>query len=144
MSEGPGRGGSFNEQVEAAERRLEQAARLASEAEHRAEAEIRALEADLDKVRAAADRDLEQLRLAHEEELQDEREARERAIATAEQKLGEIEAQADTAEQTIAAAEERANRAEQEVADEQARAREGAAAWLRSQLEAIRREAEGR
>ncbi len=144
MSEEPGRRGSFNEQVEAAERRLEQAARLASDAEHRAEAEIQALEADLEKVRAEADRDLERLRLTHEEELQDERQARERAIATAEERLGEIEGQADTAEQILAEAEERAKAAEQAVADEQARAREGAAAWLRSQLEAIRREAEGR
>jgi hypothetical protein len=34
--------------------------------------------------------------------------------------------------------------AEESVADELARAREGAATWLREQLDAIRREAEGR
>ncbi len=137
-------GGSFNAQVEAAEKRLEQAARLASEAEHRAEAEIRALEADLEKARAEAQRDLEQVRLAHEEELQQMREAKERALATAEERLGEVETAADAAEERIAAAEQRAERAEREVADEQARARGAAAAWVRGQIETIRREAEGR
>ena len=95
-------------------------------------------------MRAAGDRDLEQLRLAHEEDLQRGAEAKDRAIATAEERLSEIEAQADSAEQRIAAAEERAQRAETTLANEQARAREAAAAWLRAQLDAIRREAERR
>ena len=41
-------------------------------------------------------------------------------------------------------AERRAAEAESQIADAQARAREAAAAWLRGQVETIRREAAGR
>jgi hypothetical protein len=137
-------GESLTAQAEEAERRLKQLAEVAADAERRAEAEIKALEADLERERAATDRVREELRLAHEEELQREREAKERAIAAAEERLGEIEAQAEAAEKRVEEAADRAAAAEREVADERARAREGAAAWLREQLQAIRREAEGR
>ena len=46
-----------------------------------------------------------------------------------------------SAEQRIEAAEKRASEAESAIADERARSREAAAAWLRGQIEAIRREA---
>jgi chromosome segregation ATPase len=134
-------GGSLNPRVEEAQQRLKSAAAAASQAEQRAEAEIMALEADLERLRAESERDLERLRLSLEEDLQREREAKEQAIAAAEARLGEIEAEAEVAEQRIAAAEERAAEAERTVADESARAREGAAAWLREQIEQIRREA---
>jgi hypothetical protein len=137
-------GESIGRQVEEAERRLRAAAAVASEAERRAVAEIKALEADLEHEHAKADEVREQLRLAHEEDLQREREAKERAIATAGERLGEIEAQAEAAEKRVEEAERRAAEAEQTVADGLARAREGAAGWLREQLETIRREAEGR
>jgi dTMP kinase len=140
---GPG-GESLDAKVEEAERRLRAAAKVAGEAERRAEAEIKALEADLERRRAEADEALQKLRLAHEEDLQREREAKGRAIAAAEDRLSEIEAQTEAAETRIAAAERRAGEAERAVAEERARAREGAAAWLREQLEAIRREAEGK
>jgi len=137
-------GEPLNARIEEAERRLQAAADVAAEAERRAEAEIQALEADLENHRAAADEALQKLRLSHEEELQHEREAKERAIATAEQRLNEIEAQTEAAERRIEAAEHRADAAEAALADEKARAREAAAAWLREQLDALRREAEGR
>jgi chromosome segregation ATPase len=140
---GPG-GEGLDAQVREAERRLQEAARIASEAEHRALAEIKALEADLERQRADAEQALEKLKLQHEEELQGEREAKRQAIATAEERLGEIEAQAETAEERIAAAERRAAEVEQTVEDEKARARESAAAWLREQLDSLRREAGGR
>jgi dTMP kinase len=126
--------------IEEAKRRLQAAASTATEAERRLEAEIRALEADLDRARAEADRELKAQQLAHEEELQREREAKERAIAAAEERLGEIEAQTEAAEERVAAAEERAARAEREIEDERVRARESAATWLRGQLDAARRE----
>ena len=111
----------------------------------RAEAEIKALEADLERQRAEAERDLEQLRLdPRGGSAAGARGARSRRSPTAEERLSEIEAQADAAEQRIEAAERRAAESERTVADERARAREGAAAWLREQLEAIRREAERR
>jgi hypothetical protein len=44
----------------------------------------------------------------------------------------------------VEAAEQRAKVAEETVADELARARESAADWLQEQLDALRREAEGR
>ena len=132
---------SLSAQVEEAERKLRAAADVATAAERRATAEIEALEADLERERAEAEQAREQLRLAHEEELQREREAKERAIAAAEERLGEIEAQTEAAEKRIEAAERRAEAAERSIADEKARAREGAAAWLREQLESIRREA---
>ena len=137
-------GESIDTQVEEAERRLKAAAAMAEEAERRAAAEIKALEADLEREQAKAGEVREQQRLAHEEDLQREREAKERAIAAAGERLSEIEAQAEAAERRVGEAERRAAEAEQTVADEMARAREGAAGWLRGQLEAIRREAEGR
>jgi chromosome segregation ATPase len=137
-------GESIGRQVEEAERQLQAAATVASEAERRAAAEIKALEADLERAQAKADEVRAQLGLAHEEDLQREREAKERAIAAAGERLGEIEAQAEAAEKRVEAAERRAAETEQRVADGMARAREGAAGWLREQLETIRREAERR
>jgi bacterioferritin (cytochrome b1) len=135
---------SLSAQVEEAERQLRAAADVAGAAERRAIAEIKALEADLERERAGAGQLREKLRLAHEEELQREREAKERAIAAAEDRLSEIEAQAEAAEKRVGEAQRHAEQAERSVADEQARAREGAATWLRQQLDSIRREAEGR
>lgn len=128
-------------QVELAKKRLEQAAAAASEAEKRVATEIESLETDLEQERARASEALEELRLAHAEELKREREAKDRVVAEAEGRLAEIEAQTGAAEQRIEAAEKRAAEAESAVVDEQARAREGAAAWLRGQVEEIRREA---
>jgi dTMP kinase len=136
----PGTGSGLEARIEEAKRRLQAAATTATEAERRLEAEIRALEADLERARAEADRELKAQRLTHEEELQREREAKERAIAAAEERLSEIEAQAEAAEERVAAAEERAARSEREVEDERVRARESAAAWLRGQLDSLRRE----
>lgn len=124
-----------------AKKRLEEAAAAASTAEKRVAAEIEALETDLEKERARASQALEELRAAHAEELRREREAKDRVIAEAEGRLGEIEAQTETAEKRIAEAEKRAAEAEGAIGDERARARESAAAWLRSQVESIRREA---
>jgi chromosome segregation ATPase len=133
--------GGLDSQVEEAGQRLRAAAAAASKAEQRAEAEINALEADLERLRAESERDLEQLKLRYEEELQIERAAKERALAAAEERLGEIEAETEVAEQRIAAAEERAAKADRTIADESVRAREAAAGWLRDQIEQIRREA---
>jgi chromosome segregation ATPase len=137
-------GESLGTQVEEAQRRLRAAAEVASEAERRAAAEIGALEADLERERAQTNQVEERLRLAHEEDLQRERQAKERAIAAAEERLGEIETQAEAAEKRVEEAESRAAEAESAVTDDRARAREGAASWLREQLDSIRREAEGR
>ena len=137
-------GESLSAQIEEAERRLRAAAEVATTAERRATAEIEALEADLERERAGAAEAREKLRLAHEEELQGEREAKEKAIEAAETRLGEIEAQAEAAEKRVERAERRAEEAERTVDDEKSRAREGAATWLREQLDSIRREAEGR
>jgi predicted nucleic acid-binding Zn-ribbon protein len=104
-------------------------------------AEIEALETDLESERARASEALEQLKAAHAEELRREREAKDRIVAEAESRLAEIEAQAETTEQRITEAEKRAAEAEGTIADERARSREAAAAWLRAQVEAIRREA---
>jgi predicted nucleic acid-binding Zn-ribbon protein len=145
MSSEPGRPSeSLSAQVEEAERKLRAAADVATAAERRARAEIEALEADLEHERAQADQVREKLRLAHEEDLQRERDAKEQAIAAAEERLGEIEAQTAAAEKRIEEAERRAEEAERAVDDEKARAREAAAAWLREQLDSIRREAESR
>lgn len=133
--------GDIGPQVEAAERRLQEAAASAIAAEERATAEIRALEADLEKGRQAHAEELERLRREHAEELASERRAREQSIAAAESRLAEIDAQAAAAEQRVAEAERRAARAEGSGADIETRAREAAAAWLRGQVEAIRREA---
>ena len=134
-------GDDLSAQVELAKKRLEEAAAAASTAEKRVAAEIDALETDLEKERAKASRALEQLRLAHQEELAREREAKDRIVAEAEGRLAEIEAQAEQAEKRIEAAEKRASEAESAIAGERARSREAAAAWLREQTEAIRREA---
>jgi chromosome segregation ATPase len=123
-----------------AERTLAAAAEAAATAEKRAEAEIRALEADLERWRTESDRVRKELELRHEEELAAERSAKERAIAAAEERLGEIEAQTDAAEERIAAAERRAEEAEKTISAETARAREGAAGWLRDRIDQIRQE----
>ena len=124
-----------------AKKRLEEAAAAASTAERRVAAEIETLEANLEKERARASEALEELRRAHAEELRREREAKDRVIAEAESRLAEIEAQTEATEKRIEAAEKRAAEAEGAIADEHARARTAAAAWLRGQIEAIRREA---
>jgi chromosome segregation ATPase len=134
-------GDDLSAQVEMAKRRLEEAVAAASSAEKRVAAEIEALETDLESERAKASEALEQLKAAHAEELRREREAKDRIVAEAESRLAEIEAQAETTEQRITDAEKRAAEAEGAIADERARAREAAAAWLRGQVEAIRREA---
>jgi len=143
MSEPAGQpsGDDLNAQVEMAKKRLEEAAAAASTAEKRVAAEIEALETDLEKERTRASEALEALRLAHAEELRREREAKDRVVAEAEGRLAEIETQAEAAEKRIEEAEKRASAAEGAIDDERARARESAAAWLRDQIETIRREA---
>jgi chromosome segregation ATPase len=143
MSEPAGQpsGEDLSAKVEMAKKRLEEAAAAASTAEKRVAAEIEALETDLEKERARATEALEALRQAHAEELRREREAKDRVIAEAEGRLAEIEAQTEEAEKRIAEAEKRAGAAEGAIDDERARAREAAAAWLRGQIETIRREA---
>lgn len=128
-------------QVEEAARSLRKAADTAGVAQKRATAEIRALEADLEKERLHAAEALEELRGQHERDLNREREERERAIAAAESRLSDIEAHTEAAEQRVKAAERRATEAEKKIADAEARVREAAADWLRGQIEAIRREA---
>ncbi|HXS46197.1 MAG TPA: hypothetical protein VN756_01900 [Solirubrobacterales bacterium] len=128
-------------QVEVAERRLREAAESAAAATERATAEIRALEADLERERQRSAEDQERLRREHAEELERERSAKDQAIVAAEGRLAEIEAQAEAAEKRVAEAERRAASAEGTSADVEARAREAAASWLRGQVEAIRREA---
>lgn len=128
-------------QVEEAAQRLRQAADSAGVAQKRATAEIRALEADLEKERLHGAEALQELRERHEEELRCERQEREQVIAAAEDRLAEIEAQTENAERRVQEAERRAEAAEREVSDAAARGREAAAAWLRGQIEAIRREA---
>jgi chromosome segregation ATPase len=134
-------GDDLSAQVEMAKQRLEEAAAAASTAEKRVAAEIEALESDLENERARASEALEVLRAAHVEELKREREAKEQILAEAQGRLREIEAQAEEAEKRVEVAEKRASDAESTIADERARAREAAAAWLRGQIEAIRREA---
>jgi chromosome segregation ATPase len=143
MSESPGQSGGadLSAQVEMAKKRLEEAAAAAGTAERRVAAEIEALETDLEKERARAAEALAELREAHAEELRREREAKDRVVAEAEDRLAEIETQTAEAEKRIEAAEKRAAEAEGAIADERARAREAAAAWLRGQVESIRREA---
>ena len=130
--------------IEEAQNRLREAAESAETAEKRATAEIRALEADLEKEKLNTAEALEQLHESHEQDLRTEREAKERAIAAAEERLGEIEAHAEAAEERVKAAERRAAEAEGKIADAEAGAREAAAAWLRGQVKMIRREAAGR
>jgi hypothetical protein len=134
-------GEDLSAQVEMAKKRLEEAAAAASTAERRVAAEIEALETDLEKERARATDALEELRAAHAEELSQEREAKDRVVAEAEGRLAEIEAQTADAEKRIESAEKRAAEAEKAIDDERAGAREAAAAWLRGQVDAIRREA---
>jgi chromosome segregation ATPase len=143
MSEPAGQssGENLSAQVEMAKKRLEEAAAAASTAEKRVAAEIEALETDLEKERARASEALEALRLAHAEELRREREAKDKVVAAAEGRLAEIETQTEAAEKQIEAAEKRAAAAERAIDDERARAREAAAAWLRDQIDAVRREA---
>src|SRR6478752_4592843 len=100
-SEPGGPSASLSAQIEEAERKLRAAADVASAAERRATAEIEALEADLERERAGTEQVREQLRLAHEQELQREREAKEQAIATAEERLSEIESQVEAAEKRV-------------------------------------------
>lgn len=122
MSEGEGKvpeSEGLSAQVEMAKRRLEEAVAAASAAEKRTAAEIRALESDLEK----------------------ERLSKEEAIAAAQSRLAEIEAHAEAAERRIEEAEQRAAETSGTVAEAEARAREAAAAWLRDQVDAIRREA---
>lgn len=109
-------------QVDAAERRLRDATEAAAAAEEQTIAEIQALEADLEK----------------------ERQRAAEAIAAAQRRLAEIEAQTEAAEKRVKEAEQRAAAAKGTNADAETRAREAAAAWLRGQVEAIRREAAGR
>jgi chromosome segregation ATPase len=133
----------LGEKVEDAQRRLRDATESAESAEKRATAEIRALEADLQKERLRTAKALEEVREGHEQELRREREGKEKAIAAAEQRLAEIEAHTESAENRVREAERRAAEAEQKVADAEARARESAANWLREQVQSIRREAAG-
>jgi chromosome segregation ATPase len=133
--------GEIGGEIAGAERKLQEAAKSAAVAEQRATAEIRALEADLEKARLQVAEEVEKLRAEHSRELAEERNAKELAIAAAENRLSEIEEQAEAAEQRVAAAERRAAEAEREVGDASARARESAASWLRAQIEEIRREA---
>jgi hypothetical protein len=102
---------------------------------------VEELSVRLEQERNRAADALEDLGAAHEEELRREREARERAITVAEGRLAEIETHAEAAERRVEEAERRAAEAEASIADEKALARESAAAWLRGQVEAIRREA---
>jgi chromosome segregation ATPase len=134
-------GENLGAQVEMAKRRLEEAVAAASAAEKRTAAEIRALEADLEKERLRAGEAVEEARADHAEELRRERESKEEAIAAAQSRLSEIETHAEAAERRIEEAERRAAEAESAIGDAEAGAREAAAAWLRGQVEAIRREA---
>jgi chromosome segregation ATPase len=137
-TKGPGKVGG---EIADAERKLQDAVKSAAVAEDRATAEIRAFEADLQKARLHTAEELEKLRAEHSEELRRERDEKELAIAAAENRLTEIEEQAEAAEQRVKAAERRAAEAEQQVTDASTRAREAAAAWLRTQIGEIRREA---
>jgi chromosome segregation ATPase len=128
-------------QIETAERRLKQAMEAAVAAKERATAEIRALEVDLEKEHQAGAEAQEKLRREHAAELEREREAKDRAIAAAESRLAEIEAQTEATERRVEEAERRTAAAARSSADVETRAREAAAAWLRGQVEAIRREA---
>jgi chromosome segregation ATPase len=141
VSEEPGKTSAqdLSAQVEDAERKLEAAADVAAAAERRATAEIEALEKNLEEERGRGAKQLEELRAHHEEELRRERDAKAAAITAAEDRLAEIEAHADLAEKRVAEAERRAR--ETGGGETQTGAREAATAWLRSQVDAIRREA---
>lgn len=135
---------ALSTRIEEAQRRLNEAAESADTAEKRATAEIRTLEADLEKEKLNTAEALESVRASFAEDLKREREAKEQAIAAAEERLAEIEAHAEAAERRVKDAERRAEEAEGKIADAQAQARESAAAWLREQVKTIRREAAGR
>jgi chromosome segregation ATPase len=137
-------GEALSARIEEAQRRLRDAAESAQTAEARATAEIRALEADLEKEKLNTAEALESVRESFADDLKNERQAKEQAIAAAEERLAEIEAHADAAERRVKDAERRATEAEKKIADAQAQAREAAAAWLREQVKTIRREAAGR
>src|SRR3954451_21941595 len=113
---------SLESRIREAEGRLEDSVQLAAEAGRRAVEEIKALEADLER----------------------ERGEKEQALAAAEGRLGQIEAQVEAAKKRGEGAESRAATVEATVADELARARESAAQWLQEQLDALSREAERR
>ena len=117
--------------------------RLSVLSEETAKPSVEELSARLEQERNRAADALEDLAATHEEDLRREREAKEMALTAAEGRLGEIEKQAEAAEKRVEEAERRAAEAEAAVSDEAARARESAAAWLRGQVEAIRREARG-
>jgi len=145
-------GEGLGARADEAERQLQKASEAADAARERTTAEIRSLEADLEserlraqedleKARAHHADDLERLRASNEEEIERERQAKEEAIAAAGSRLAEIEAQAEEAERRVKEAEQRAGEAMGAGGDADARAREGAAAWLRGQIEAIREEA---
>jgi len=138
VSEEPGK---TRAQIEDAERRLVAAADVAAAAERRATAEIETLEANLEEERDRSAKALQELRRRHEEELRRERDAKTKAISAAEERLTEIEAHAEAAEKRVQEAERRAEKTAEGIADTKAEAREAAAAWLRGQVEAIRREA---
>ena len=130
--------------IEEAQRRLDEAAAAAAAAKEQATAKIRTLEADLEKEKLNTAEALESLREKLDRELKQEREAKEQAIAAAQERLAEIETDAEAAEKRVEDAERRAREAEERIADAQAGAREAAAAWLREQVTTIRREAAGR
>ena len=138
------RGDALGVRIEEAHQRLNAAAESAETAEKRATAEIRSLEANLEKEKLNTAEALESVRQDFDKELQREREAKEQAIAAAEERLAEIEAHAVAAEERVKEAERRAAEAEGKIVDAQAHAREAAAAWLREQVKTIRREAAGR
>ena len=97
----------------------------------------RALEADLKNYRAAEDRVLQGAGTPPRGRAgRRSAKAKERAIAAAEERLGEIEERRTAPPRSgITAAERRAEEAEKAVAAESARAREGAAAWLRERID---------
>ena len=132
---------ALSARIEEAQRRLREAAESAETAEKRATAEIRTLEADLEKEKLRSAEAVEAVRENYEKDLRRERDSKERAIEAAEERLSEIEAHAEAAEKRVEAAERRAAEAEEKVVDGEARAREAAAAWLRDQVKSIRREA---
>lgn len=137
-------GDALSARIEEAQRRLSDAAESAETAEKRATAEIRSLEADLEKEKLNTAEALEAVRESFAEDVKHERQAKEQAIAAAEERLAEIEAHAVAAEERVKEAERRAAEAEGKIVDAQAHAREAAAAWLREQVKTIRREAAGR
>ena len=151
-------GESLSAKAEQAERQLQEASEAAEAARERTTADIRSLEADLEGKRLRAQEDSRRLArprradgapaASNQDEIQRERAAKESAIAAAESRLAEIESQAEAAEKRVLEAQREAGASTAAPApapvadpDVDARAREGAAAWLRGQIEAIREEA---